>query len=64
MREAVERAGMLGKRIAGETQLSFISEPEAAALATLSEMDGRADVKVRVNLLRSCYLRSAFIFYL
>ncbi|KAH6635068.1 actin-like ATPase domain-containing protein [Chaetomium sp. MPI-SDFR-AT-0129] len=45
MREAVERAGMLGERIASETQLSFISEPEAAALATLSEMDGRADVE-------------------
>ncbi|KAK4146080.1 uncharacterized protein C8A04DRAFT_35346 [Dichotomopilus funicola] len=42
---AVERAGMLGERIASETQLSFISEPEAAALATLSEMDGRADVE-------------------
>ncbi len=46
MREAASLAGMLGKRIAGETELSFISEPEAAALATLSDMDGRGDIKV------------------
>jgi len=47
MREAASLAGMLGKRIAGETELSFISEPEGAALATLSDMDGRHDIKVR-----------------
>ena len=46
MREAAKEAGMLEKRIAGETKLSFISEPEAAALATLSDMEGRCDIKV------------------
>ncbi|KAL2016086.1 hypothetical protein VTK56DRAFT_4293 [Thermocarpiscus australiensis] len=45
MREAASQAGLLGKRIAGETELSFVSEPEAAALATLSSMDGRGDIK-------------------
>ncbi len=47
MQEAASLAGMLGNRIAGETKLSFISEPEAAAMATLSGMDGRCDIKVR-----------------
>ncbi len=46
MREAAGLAGMLGERIAGETQLTFISEPEAAAMATLSDMDGRGDIEV------------------
>jgi molecular chaperone DnaK (HSP70) len=46
MRDAADDAGMLGKRIAGETKLTFISEPEAAALATLSDMEGRQDIKV------------------
>ncbi|KAK3398271.1 hypothetical protein B0T20DRAFT_498039 [Sordaria brevicollis] len=45
MREAARAAGILGKRIAGETQLTFVSEPEAAALATLEEMEDRFDVK-------------------
>ncbi|KAH6632067.1 hypothetical protein F5144DRAFT_612594 [Chaetomium tenue] len=44
MREAAEQAGMLAARVAGETTLSFISEPEAAALATLSDMEGRCDI--------------------
>ncbi|KAK4103458.1 actin-like ATPase domain-containing protein [Parathielavia hyrcaniae] len=46
MRNAASDAGMLGKRIAGDTELSFISEPEAAALATLSDMQGRSDLKI------------------
>lgn len=47
MREAATRAGMLStNRIGGATELSFISEPEAAALATLYDMDGRCDIKV------------------
>lgn len=46
VREAADRAGMLGRRIAGKTALSFVSEPEAAALATLSDMNGRSDIKV------------------
>jgi molecular chaperone DnaK (HSP70) len=46
MREAASLAGMLGERIADETELTFISEPEAAALATLSDMEGRCDIKV------------------
>jgi molecular chaperone DnaK (HSP70) len=50
MKEAASIAGMLAKRSAGETELSFISEPEAAALATLAEMESRNDIKV-------CYLQ-------
>ena len=60
MQEAVGLAGMLGKRIAGETELSFISEPEAAAMATLSDMHGRADIKVR----GPCVTLSAFIIFM
>lgn len=51
MKEAANRAGMLGRRgIAGETELSFVSEPEAAALATLSDMEDRCDIKVGLPL--------------
>ncbi|KAK4237432.1 hypothetical protein C8A03DRAFT_34593 [Achaetomium macrosporum] len=45
MKEVASEAGILTKRVAGETQLNFISEPEAAALATLSDMEGRCDIK-------------------
>ena len=60
MREAADEAGMLRKRIAGETELSFISEPEAAAMATLSDMHGRADIKVR----GSCVTVSVLIIFM
>ncbi|KAI0163950.1 hypothetical protein GGR57DRAFT_498034 [Xylariaceae sp. FL1272] len=43
MQEAATKAGILGHRPAGNTTLSFISEPEAATLATLSELDIRQD---------------------
>ncbi|KAH7329328.1 hypothetical protein B0I35DRAFT_473943 [Stachybotrys elegans] len=46
MRNAVNLAGILEPRSPGETRLSFVSEPEAAALATLDDMADRADVKV------------------
>ncbi|KAI1423137.1 hypothetical protein F5Y12DRAFT_759014 [Xylaria sp. FL1777] len=45
MREAVELAGILKHRIAGKTTLSFISEPEAAAIATLPELENRGDLQ-------------------
>ncbi|VUC27157.1 unnamed protein product [Clonostachys rosea] len=44
MRDAVKKAGILDPRAAGETLLSFISEPEAAALAALTDVDGQAIV--------------------
>ncbi|KAF3006150.1 hypothetical protein E8E14_006879 [Neopestalotiopsis sp. 37M] len=37
MQEAAKLAGLLDRRSAGPTTLSFVPEPEAAALATLSE---------------------------
>jgi molecular chaperone DnaK (HSP70) len=37
MEEAARKSGILGRRPAGETTLSFAPEPEAAALSTLSE---------------------------
>nr|XP_036578921.1 uncharacterized protein CTRU02_11175 [Colletotrichum truncatum]KAF6786304.1 hypothetical protein CTRU02_11175 [Colletotrichum truncatum] len=45
MRYAVENAGILHRRPAGNTVLSFISEPEAAALATMVDLRHRPDVK-------------------
>ncbi|RFU72728.1 hypothetical protein TARUN_9531 [Trichoderma arundinaceum] len=45
MKEAIEKAGVLSFRSAAETTLEFISEPEAAALATLQDMSDRADVR-------------------
>ncbi|KAM6527538.1 hypothetical protein FSOLCH5_003604 [Fusarium solani] len=33
--QAVRKAGLLGSRMAGETQLSVVTEPEAAALSTI-----------------------------
>lgn len=45
MHQAVEAAGVLQKRFGvADTTLSFVSEPEAAALATLKRVDGRCDV--------------------
>lgn len=46
MREAIEKAGILDLRSAGDTVLSFVSEPEAAALCVMEDMKGRADIKV------------------
>ncbi|KFA54890.1 hypothetical protein S40293_08558 [Stachybotrys chartarum IBT 40293] len=45
MREAAAVAGILNRRPAGKTELSFISEPEAAALATMSDLSGRPDIQ-------------------
>lgn len=45
MLQAVEGAGILKKRCGvADTILTFVSEPEAAALATLKRVDGRCDV--------------------
>ncbi|KAI8228109.1 hypothetical protein K4K54_002426 [Colletotrichum sp. SAR 10_86] len=45
MRRAAKDAGLLEKRPAGHTTLTFISEPEAAALATLRDLSGRPNIK-------------------
>ncbi|KAG9257923.1 uncharacterized protein F5Z01DRAFT_692804 [Emericellopsis atlantica] len=45
MMTAARDSGILAKRQAGETILSFISEPEAAALATLKDLSTRSSVK-------------------
>jgi hypothetical protein len=37
MRQTAERAGILDPRIAGKTNLEFVTEPEAAAMATLQD---------------------------
>lgn len=46
MLQAVQAAGILEKRQGvADTALAFISEPEAAVLATLKSVEGRCDVK-------------------
>lgn len=49
MREAANMAGLLDPRECGETELDFVSEPEAAAIATFTSMKGRPDIKVGCN---------------
>ncbi|KAI1307114.1 hypothetical protein F5Y03DRAFT_405699 [Xylaria venustula] len=46
MYEAAKLAGILKDRTAGETNLSFISEPEAAAIATMPELGNRGDLHI------------------
>lgn len=46
MRQAVGKAGILNPRpTVGKTTLDFVSEPEAAALAALSGVDGHHNIK-------------------
>jgi hypothetical protein len=46
MREAAKQAGILQRRLAGETILRFVSEPEAAALATFEDLKNRPNFQV------------------
>ncbi|TRX88275.1 hypothetical protein FHL15_010842 [Xylaria flabelliformis] len=46
MRQAAERAGFFRSRLAGKTTLDFVSEPEAAAIATLPSLDNRGDLTI------------------
>ncbi|TQN64011.1 Heat shock 70 kDa protein 12A, partial [Colletotrichum shisoi] len=45
MTRAAQEAGILKNRSAGDTVLSFISEPEAAALATMRDLSNRPNIK-------------------
>lgn len=49
MKEAIQKAGILSLRNAADTTVEFISEPEAAALATLRDMSDRADMRVMIS---------------
>lgn len=53
MRQAVEKAGILEYRSAGETTVDLVAEPEAAAMAVLDDFKGRPDVKVPTPLLHT-----------
>lgn len=46
MASALESSGILKPRIAGPTSIRFISEPEAAALATINDLSKRPTLKV------------------
>ncbi|EWG37123.1 hypothetical protein FVEG_00874 [Fusarium verticillioides 7600] len=45
MKLAAKMSGILEKRLCGETTLHFISEPEAAALATVEDLSKRSTIK-------------------
>ncbi|KAJ4131118.1 hypothetical protein NW768_006660 [Fusarium equiseti] len=45
MKQAAQQSGILNVRSAGTTTLRFISEPEAAALATIKDLSKRSTVK-------------------
>ncbi|KAK9438890.1 Heat shock protein Hsp70 [Metarhizium brunneum] len=45
MRKAAEKAGFFSKRHAGETILKFVSEPEAAALATIKDHSKKSTIQ-------------------
>lgn len=45
MREAAQESGILDYRPAGETTLDFVSEPEAAALATFDDLKTRPNFR-------------------
>ncbi|KAF6790673.1 Hsp70 family chaperone [Colletotrichum sojae] len=45
IRPPAQNAGIFDTRAAGETTLSFISEPEAAALATMRDLGKRHDIE-------------------
>lgn len=44
MKEAIEKAGIMSRRAAGEPTLEFMSEPEAAAIAALEDMADKTSV--------------------
>ncbi|RTE70985.1 hypothetical protein BHE90_014613 [Fusarium euwallaceae] len=46
MKEAAQMSGILDARSCGATTLRFISEPEAAALATIKDLSKRSTIKV------------------
>ncbi|KAF5638257.1 mitochondrial-type heat shock 70 [Fusarium tjaetaba] len=46
MKQAAKTSGILDARLCGETKLRFISEPEAAALATIKDLSKRSTMKI------------------
>jgi len=46
MRMAIKAAGILDERAAGPTIFQFVSEPEAAALATLTDLQSTCSIRV------------------
>lgn len=47
MKQAASASGILDARSCGDTKLRFISEPEAAALATIKDLSKRSTMKAR-----------------
>ncbi|KAF7559162.1 hypothetical protein G7046_g4998 [Stylonectria norvegica] len=45
MKQAAKLSGILNRRLAGETTIRFISEPEAAALATLKDLSKKSSLE-------------------
>jgi molecular chaperone DnaK (HSP70) len=60
MREAASKAGILAPRTCGETTLRLVPEPEAAALASLSEFRDREDVQECLSLRNNVLLTNPY----
>lgn len=56
MKEAAKLSGIVDERDCGETVLRFISEPEAAALATIKDLSKRSTIKVPTFSILSFHL--------
>jgi hypothetical protein len=54
MKNAVWMSGMMGTRPAGATTLQFISEPEAAALATIQDFSKMSTIEVNQQAIKYC----------
>lgn len=61
MKRAVDLSGILKTRPIGPTTHDYISEPEAAALATLADFDGLPNVKACAHHSRLNYLANVFL---
>ncbi|CVK95020.1 related to hsp70 protein [Fusarium proliferatum] len=63
MKQAASASGILDARSCGDTKLRFISEPEAAALATIKDLSKRSTMKARLGILWSFAMLEAALYY-
>lgn len=50
LRQAAAQAGILDRRLGGETELNIVAEPEAAAFATLMDASAEGELEVSQSM--------------